>query len=103
MTCIELYERIMAEFLEPDTKILTILPEESVKALLETPDQLAPEWLLQACRDNAVKDSFEEKDVQHLSGELPRKEEQKTDKTTLEEKLERATALAEVRNQRRDA
>ena len=62
MTCKELHDRILEEFLEPDTGILNILPEKAVRELLDTPEDPAPEWLLRACRENAVTDDFEERD-----------------------------------------
>lgn len=62
MTCKELHDRILEEFLEPDTGILNILPEQAVRALLDTPEAPAPEGLLRVCRENAVTDDFEERD-----------------------------------------
>lgn len=91
MTCKELHQRIEREFREPDTGILNILPEQPVKELLDTPDAPAPEWLLRACRENAVNDDFEEQSV-------PASPTQPIDRTTLVEKLRWATEEAERRN-----
>ena len=113
MTCKELHDRILEEFLEPDTGILNILPEKAVKELLDTPEDPAPEWLLRACRENAVTDDFEERDSAACvsqAGSSPEEkqvlEQQRQASTeaeaprTLKEMLRWAAAEAERRNRR---
>ena len=104
MTCKELHQRIEREFREPDTGILNVLPEEWVKALLDTPDAPAPEKLLRMCRENAEKDDFEE------GGEAPiaetpapaagRETDNPMPEKSLADMLRWAFAEARKRNQR---